>query len=189
MIDRDHDLSVTQQARVLNISRSSVYYLPRPVSPGDLALMRRIDELHLDYPFAGSRMLRDLLGREGLAVGRLRVSTLMRRMGIEAIYRRPNTSKPAPGHKVYPYLLRKLAVSGTIAPIVRTAEATTDGTWCLKGLNLPLAGTWQVELQVLGQRFRADKALRPGGDRPIGVSCGCFRDISGCDYSLSRRAS
>jgi putative transposase len=111
MIDRDHDLSVTQQARVLNISRSSVYYLPRPVSPGDLALMRRIDELHLDYPFAGSRMLRDLLGREGLAVGRLRVSTLMRRMGIEAIYRRPNTSKPAPSHKVYPYLLRKLAVT------------------------------------------------------------------------------
>ena len=111
MIDRDHDLPVVRQARVLNISRSSVYYLPRPVSPGDLALMRRIDELHLDYPFAGARMLRDLLGREGLGVGRLRVSTLMKRMGIEAIYRRPNTSKPAPGHKVYPYLLRKLAVT------------------------------------------------------------------------------
>jgi putative transposase len=111
MIDRDHDLSVTRQARVLNISRSSVYYLPRPTSPGELALMRRIDELHLDYPFAGARMLRDLLGREGLVVGRLHVSTLMKRMGIEAIYRRPNTSKPAPGHKVYPYLLRKLAVT------------------------------------------------------------------------------
>jgi len=111
MIDRDHDLSVTRQAGVLNISRSSVYYLPRPVSPGDLALMRRIDELHLDYPFAGARMLRDLLGREGFGVGRLHVSTLMKRMGIEAIYRRPNTSKPAPGHKVYPYLLRKLAVT------------------------------------------------------------------------------
>ncbi|WDR06969.1 IS3 family transposase [Devosia rhodophyticola] len=111
MIDRDHDLSVTSQARVLNISRSSVYYLPRPASPGDLALMRRIDELHLDYPFAGARMLRDLLGREGFAVGRLHVSTLMKRMGIEAIYRRPNTSKRAPGHKIYPYLLRKLAVT------------------------------------------------------------------------------
>ena len=66
MIDREHELSVTRQALVLDISRSSVYYLPRPVSPGDLALMRRIDELHLDYPFAGARMLRDLLGREGL---------------------------------------------------------------------------------------------------------------------------
>lgn len=111
MIDRDHDLSVTRQARVLNISRSSVYYLPCPASPGDLVLMRRIDELHLDYPFAGARMLRDLLGREGFAVGRLHVSTLMKRMGIEAIYRRPNTSKPAPGHKIYPYLLRRLAVT------------------------------------------------------------------------------
>ena len=111
MIDREHELSVTRQALVLDISRSSVYYLPRPVSPGDLALMRRIDELHLDYPFAGARMLRDLLGREGFAVGRLHVGTLMKRMGIEAIYRRPNTSKPAPGHKVYPYLLRRLAVT------------------------------------------------------------------------------
>lgn len=97
MIDRGHELSVTRQAQMLNLSRSSVYYLPRPVSPGDLALMRRIDELHLDYPFAGARMLRDLLGREGFAVGRLHISSLMKRMGIEAIYRRPNTSKPAPG--------------------------------------------------------------------------------------------
>jgi putative transposase len=72
--------------------------------------MRRIDELHLNYPFAGSRMLRDLLDGEGIAIGRDHVTTLMRRMGIEAIYRRPNTSKPAPGHKIYPYLLRNLAI-------------------------------------------------------------------------------
>ena len=111
MIDRDHDLPVVRQARLLDISRSSVYYLPRPVSPGDLALMRRIDELHLDYPFAGASVLRDLLAGEGFTVGRLHVSTLMKRMGIEAIYRRPNTSKPAPGHKVYPYLLRRMAVT------------------------------------------------------------------------------
>jgi hypothetical protein len=96
---------------LLNISRGSVYYLPRATSSGDLALMRRIDELHLDYPFAGARMLRDLLAGEGIRVGRLHVSTLMKRMGIEAIYRKPNTSKPAPGHKVYPYLLRRLAVT------------------------------------------------------------------------------
>jgi putative transposase len=110
MIDRSHDLPITQQAKVLTLSRGSVYYQPRPVSAGALAIMRRIDELHLDYPFAGSRMLRDLLRGEGVAIGRARVATMMTRMGIEAIYRRPNTSKPAPGHKIYPYLLRKLAV-------------------------------------------------------------------------------
>ncbi|WP_457814343.1 IS3 family transposase (plasmid) [Sinorhizobium meliloti] len=111
MIDRTHRLSVVRQAKLLGFSRGSVYYSPRPVSDGDLALMRRIDELHLDYPFAGSRMLQGLLKVEGLQAGRLHVATLMKKMGIEAIYRRPNTSKPAPGHKVYPYLLRKLAVT------------------------------------------------------------------------------
>jgi putative transposase len=111
MIDRGHDLPVSRQAELLNISRGSVYYLPRATSTSDLALMRRIDELHLDYPFAGARMLRDLLAAEGAIVGRLHASTLMKRMGIEAIYRKPNTSKPAPGHKVYPYLLRRLAVT------------------------------------------------------------------------------
>ena len=110
MIDREHELPLTRQAEVLKLSRSSLYYRPRPVSPADLAVMRRIDELHLDYPFAGSRMLRDLLRGEGVAIGRERVATMMKRMGIEAIYRRPNTSKPAPGHKIYPYLLNKVAV-------------------------------------------------------------------------------
>jgi len=111
MIDRNDDLPVTRQAKVLGISRGSVYYLPRTVSAGDLALMRRIDELHLDYPFAGSRMLQTFLVREGYDAGRLHVATLMRRMRIEAIYRRPNTSKPAPGHMIFPYLLRKLPVT------------------------------------------------------------------------------
>jgi putative transposase len=110
MIDRDHALPIVGQAKALNISRGSVYYKPRPVPPEDLALMRRIDELHLEYPFAGARMLRDMLGRDGFPVGRRHVATLMKRMGIEAIYRRPNTSKPAPGHKIYPYLLRGLKV-------------------------------------------------------------------------------
>ncbi|HDG9824956.1 TPA: IS3-like element ISKpn11 family transposase [Acinetobacter nosocomialis] len=111
MIDRTHKLSVARQARLLGFSRGSVYYSPRQVSDGDLDLMRRIDELHLDYPFAESRMLQGLLRGEGTEVGRLHVATLMKKMGIEAIYRRPNTSKPAPGHKIYPYLLRKLAVT------------------------------------------------------------------------------
>ena len=101
MIDRTHALSVKRQAEVLKLSRSSVYYQPRPVSPADLAIMRRLDELHLDHPFAGSRMLRDLLGGEGVEIGRQRVATMMRRMGIEAIYRRPNTSKAMAGNKIH----------------------------------------------------------------------------------------
>lgn len=111
MIDRGYALPLIAQARQLGISRGSIYYLPRPVPEADLAIMRRIDELHLLYPFAGSRTLRDLLRQEGTPVGRLHVATLMKRMGLEALYRRPNTSKPAPGHKIYPYLLRKLAVT------------------------------------------------------------------------------
>src|ERR1700688_1443045 len=106
MIDRSHDLPVTWQAKLLSISRGSIYYKPRAVSVADLSVMRRIDELHLNHPFAGSRMLRDLLVGEGIAIGRRHVATLMKRMGIEAIYRRPNTSRPAPGHKIYSYLLR-----------------------------------------------------------------------------------
>ena len=111
MIDRGHELALTRQAKLLKLSRSSVYYRPRPVSPADLAIMRWIDELHLEYPFAGSRMLRDLLRGEGIQTGRQRVARMMKRMGIEALYRRPNTSKPAPGHKIYPYLLRGLAIT------------------------------------------------------------------------------
>jgi putative transposase len=110
MIDRTHELPLTRQAKILNLSRSGLYYRPRPVSPAELAIMRRMDELHLDYPFAGSRMLRDLLRGEGVEIGREHVATLMKRMGIQAIYRRPNTSKPAPGHKIYPYLLRDVTV-------------------------------------------------------------------------------
>jgi putative transposase len=111
MINPQHELPVARQAEVLNISRGSVYYRPRPASAADLALMRRMDELHLEFPFAGSRMLRDLLNAEGIEVGRRHVSTLLKRMGIEALYRKPNTSKPAPGHKIYPYLLRNLPVT------------------------------------------------------------------------------
>ena len=111
MIDRAHDLPIGQQAKALNISRGSVYYLPRPVSARDLAIMRRIDELHLEFPFAGSRMLLGLLAAEGCKIGRRHVKTLMRRMGIEALYRRPRTTKPEPGHKIYPYLLRGIEIT------------------------------------------------------------------------------
>ena len=111
MIDRAHRLSISGQAKLLGISRGSVYDQRRPPSPADLALMRRMDALHVEYPFAGSRMLRGLLRQEGSIVGRLHVATLMKRMGIAALYRRPTTSHPTPGHQIYPYLLRKLAVA------------------------------------------------------------------------------
>lgn len=100
MIDRGHGLPIVQQAKALGISRGSVYYLPRPVPAADLAVMRRMDELHLELPFAGSRMLRDLLNEEGLTIGRCHLATLMKRPRIAALYRTPSTSKPAPGHRI-----------------------------------------------------------------------------------------
>jgi putative transposase len=127
MIDRDHKLSITRQASLLNISRGSVYYLPQPVSPADLALMRRIDESHLEHPFMGARMLRDQLNRQGLAVGRRHVRTLMLRMGIDALAPQPGTSQAAPGHKVYPYLLRKLAIT------------RSNQVWALDTTYVPMA--------------------------------------------------
>src|SRR6266576_3807793 len=111
MIDREHDLSITKQAEILKVSRGSVYYLPRPVSSADLEIMRQLDRLHLEYPFAGSRMLRGLLALQGCKVGRRHVKTLMRRMGIEALYRRPRTTRPEPGHKIHPYLLRGMEIT------------------------------------------------------------------------------
>jgi putative transposase len=110
MIDRDHTLPVTRQAQLVGISRSSAYYQPRPVSEADLKLMRRIDEIHLEHPFAGARMLARLLRREGLNVGRKHVGTLMKLMGIEALYRKPNTSKRHLAHKIWPYLLRGMTI-------------------------------------------------------------------------------
>ena len=111
MIDRAHELPIGKQAAALNISRGSVYYLPRPVSAADLAIMHRLDRLHLEFPFAGSRMLRGLLAADGCKIGRRHVKTLMRRMGIAALYRHPRTTKPEPGHKIYPYLLRGIEVT------------------------------------------------------------------------------
>ena len=110
MIDRGHELAVGRQAELLQLSRSSLYYKARKVPPTIFALMRRIDELHLNYPFAGSRMLRDMLRADGIMIGRELVTRLMRRMSIEAVYRRLNTSRPAAGHKIYPYLLHKLVI-------------------------------------------------------------------------------
>ncbi len=110
MIDPTHQLPVVRQATLLDLSRAFLYYRPQSVSEAELVLMRRIDEIHLDHPFAGARMLRDMLRREGYEIGRKHVATLMKRIGIEALYRRPHTSKPNLAHRIYPYLLRDLAI-------------------------------------------------------------------------------
>lgn len=110
MIDRTHDLPLTRQCRILDLARSTAYYTPMPTSAEDLALMRRMDGLHLEHPFAGSRMLRDMLRKEGYLVNRKRVRRLMKKMGIEALYRKPDTSRRHAAHPVYPYLLRGLAI-------------------------------------------------------------------------------
>jgi putative transposase len=111
MIDRTHPLPVRRQCQLLKLARSTAYYQPTPVSETALALMRRIDALHLQYPFAGARMLRDLVRHEGHAIGRRHVATLMRRMGLEALYRKPSLRHRQMAHRVYPYLLRDLKIS------------------------------------------------------------------------------
>ncbi len=118
---------MTRQVKLVGISRGSLYYLPRPVAKADLDLMRRLDELHLDRPFMGARMLRDQLNRVGIKVGSRRVGTLMKRMGIEALYRKPGTSKKHPGHKVYPYLLRGMTIN------------RANQVWALDTTYIPMA--------------------------------------------------
>nr|WP_155803337.1 IS3 family transposase [Bordetella sp. FB-8] len=127
MIDRSHALPVSQQAKLVGIARSSAYYRPQPVSQADQLLMRCIDELHLEFPFAGARMLARLLGRAGHAVGRRHVGTLMKRMGVEALYCKPNTSRRNAQHKIWPYLLRGLKIE-------RANQA-----WALDTTYIPMA--------------------------------------------------
>ena len=127
MIDRNHDLPITRQAQLLGISRGAVYYLPRPASDADLALMRRIDEIHLEHPYMGARMLRRVLARAGIRVGRRHIGTLMQRMDIQALCPQAGTSQPHPGHKVYPYLLRHLAIE------------QSNQVWALDTTYIPMA--------------------------------------------------
>lgn len=148
MIDRDHRLPVKRQAELLGISRGTVYYLPEPAGQRKLALMRRVDELHLEHPFAGSRMLRDLLRLEGIEVGRRHVGTLMRRMGISALYRKPNTSRKHPAHPVFPYLLRGQALD------------RANAAWALDITYIPMARGWVYLVAVLDWHSRRVLAHR-----------------------------
>ncbi len=127
MIDATHALSISRQAQLAGISRGSVYYVPKSVSQADLVLMRRLDALHSEHPFMGARMLRDQLNREGFDVGRKHVGTLMKRMGIAALYRKPGTSTKHPGHEIYPYLLRGLTIN------------RANQVWALDTTYIPMA--------------------------------------------------
>ena len=110
MIQAAHPLTVTRRCELLDVARSTVYYHPTGIPSEDLALMRRLDEIHLERPFYGSRRLRDELKTQGHPVNRKRVERLMRQMGLSALYRKPRTSQPGAGHKVYPYLLKGLSI-------------------------------------------------------------------------------
>jgi putative transposase len=200
MIDRNAKLSLSRQARVLGISRGSIYYKPQPVGDADLKLMHRIDQLHMEFPFAGSRMLQGLLVQEGLVVGRMHVATLMKRMGIEALYRKPNTSKPAPGHKIYPYLLRNLSITRpnhvwamdiTYIPMARgfiylaavvdwatrrilawQVSITLDAGFCIEALEEALAKHGQPEIfnSDQGSQFTSIDFIKVLASRAIKIS-------------------
>jgi putative transposase len=127
MIVKEHSLSITRQCRILNLSRSGIYYLPHPVSDKDRDLMQLIDEIHINYPFMGVRSIRNELKDKGHKVGRSHIRTLMRKMGIEALYQKPRLSKPHPGHTIYPYLLRGLTI------------AESNHVWCADITYIPMA--------------------------------------------------
>ena len=166
MIDRGHDLPITKQAEVLRISRGSIYYLPRPVPEADLAIMRRLDRLHLEFPFAGSRMLRGLLVAEGCEIGRRHVKTLMRRMGIEALYRRPRTTKPEPGHKNLPVSAARLGDHATESGVGDGHHLHPDGA------RLRLSGRGTRLVQPQGAVLAAVDH-HPGARRAIPELDGC----------------
>ena len=127
MIDKTHQLSVRQQSQLIQINRSTLYYKPKEISSTDLSLMRLIDEIHLDYPFMGSRMIRDMLQRQGHQIGRRKVRRLMRLMGIHALYPKPNTSKPNLAHRIFPYLLKNMVIDHS------------NQVWCTDITYIPMA--------------------------------------------------
>ena len=148
MIDREAELPIKRQAQLLGISRGTVYYRPEPIPEAELALMRRIDELHLEHPFAGSRMLRDLLRLQNIEVGRRHVGTLMRRMGIQALYRKPSTSTRHPAHPVLPYALRGMSIE------------RANQVWALDITYIPMARGWVYLVAVLDWASRRVLAHR-----------------------------
>lgn len=142
MIDATHALPIVRQCQILALSRSSVYYRPAGPSEATLGLMRRLDELHLEYPFYGSRKLVAVLGREGIQIGRRRMQTLMRQLGIEALYQKPNLSRPEKAHKKWPYLLRDLDIN-------RAGQV-----WCTDITYIPMAKGFAYLVAVMDWHSR-----------------------------------
>ena len=200
MIDKEHPLSITQQCHILQLSRSSVYYEPVPVSDEDRELMRMIDEIHLDEPYLGSRGMKSALRMKGHRIGRIHVRTLMRKMGIEAIYQKPRLSKPHPSHTIYPYLLRGLDITEanqvwcsdiTYIPMARgfcylvavmdwasrkvlswRLSNTLDPSFCIEALEEAIAryGRPQIFNTDQGSQFTADAFTRIVQDHHIRIS-------------------
>jgi putative transposase len=200
MIDTEHPLPITKQCHILQLSRSSVYYEPVPVSDEDRELMRVIDEIHLEEPCLGSRGMKGALRMRGHAVGRIHVRTLMRKMGIEAIYKKPRLSKPHPGHTVYPYLLRGLDITEanqvwcsdiTYIPMAKgfcylvavmdwasrkvlsfRLSNTLDPSFCVEALEEAIAryGRPQIFNTDQGSQFTSDAFIQVLTDRHIRIS-------------------
>ena len=168
MIDRTHPLPVRRQCQLLKLARSTASYHATPVSEPALALMRRIDELHLAHPFAGARMLRDLLRQEGQTIGRRHVATLMRRMGIEALYRKPSLSRRQPAHQVYPYLLRDLTIS------------RPNHVWAADSTYLPMARGFVSLCAVLDWASRRVLAWRRSNTLTTDFCLDAVQDAVGC---------
>lgn len=184
MIDCTHQLLVRLQCQLLKLVRSIAYYQPTPVSETALALMWRIDELHMAYPFAGARILRDLLRQEGYAIGRRHVATLMRRMGIEAVYRKPRISHRHSVDQVYPYLLRDLAISRPNHVWTADIHLHSNGAWlrvlvCRPGLGQS-SGVGVAALRHAHHRFLSGRGARRRG--PLRPARG-FNADRGCPFT------
>jgi putative transposase len=174
MIDRTHALTVKRQAELLGIGRSTVYYRPEPIPEAAPRLMRRIDELHLQHPFAGSRTQRDLLRCEGVEIGRRHVATLMRRIGIEPIYRKPNTSRKHPAPPLYPYLLRGLAIE------------RSNQVWAMEITYIPMARSFvYLTRSWTGTAARCWRTTSRSRCRPTSASRRCARRSPATEPSRS----
>jgi putative transposase len=195
MIDKEHQLPITKQCGILQLSRSSVYYTPVLVNDKDRELMRLIDEIHLEEPYLGSRGMKSALKIRGHKVGRIHVRTLMRKMGIEAIYKKPRLSKPHPSHTVFPYLLRGLDITDansvwcadiTCIPMAkgfcylvavmdwasRKVSNTLDASFCREALGEALRnyGTPDIFNTDQGSQFTSDAFLQVLKDHHIMIS-------------------
>jgi putative transposase len=200
MIDPETSVSVRRQCELLRISRSGLYYEPAPTNPEELALMRRIDELHLERPFYGSRKVSVALRAEGLEINRKHVQRLMRLMGLEAMVPKPTTSEPHPEHPVYPYLLRDLTISRpdhvwasdiTYVPMKTgfvylvvimdwysrrvlswRLSNTLDSTFCVEALEEALTkfGNPEIFNTDQGSQFTADDFTKVLRNRGIAIS-------------------